>query len=57
MVQMDPVLTAISVITLPFVFFTGFNMRKKLFPIAFMMMARTADIATIVEENVTGTAS
>ena len=55
MVQMDPVLTAISVTTLPFVFFTGFNMRKKLFPIAFMMMARTADIATIVEENVTGT--
>ena len=55
MLQMDPVLTAISVITLPFVFFTGFNMRKKLFPIAFMMMARTADIATIVEENVTGT--
>jgi ATP-binding cassette subfamily B protein len=55
MVQMDPLLTAISVITLPFVFFTGFNMRKKLFPIAFMMMARTADIATIVEENVTGT--
>jgi ATP-binding cassette subfamily B protein len=55
MLQMDPVLTAISVITLPFVFFTGMNMRRKLFPIAFMMMARTADIATIVEENVTGT--
>jgi ATP-binding cassette subfamily B protein len=55
MLQMDPVLTAISVITLPFVFFTGFNMRKKLFPIAWVMMARTADIATIVEENVTGT--
>ena len=55
MVQMDPLLTAVSVITLPFVFFAGFNMRKKLFPIAFMMMARTADIATIVEENVTGT--
>ena len=55
MLQMDPVLTAISVMTLPFVFFTGFNMRKKLFPIALVMMARTADIATIVEENVTGT--
>jgi ATP-binding cassette subfamily B protein len=55
MLQMDPVLTAISVTTLPFVFFTGLNMRRKLFPIAFMMMARTADIATIVEENVTGT--
>jgi len=55
MLQMDPVLTAISVVTLPFVFFTGLNMRKRLFPIAWIMMARTADIATIVEENVTGT--
>jgi ATP-binding cassette subfamily B protein len=55
MVEMDPVLTAISVVTLPFVFFTGLNMRKKLFPIAWVMMARTADLATIVEENVTGT--
>ena len=55
MVEMDPVLTAISVVTLPFVFFTGLNMRKRLFPIAWVMMARTADIATIVEENVTGT--
>ncbi|HXY91700.1 MAG TPA: ABC transporter ATP-binding protein [Acidimicrobiia bacterium] len=55
MVQMDPVLTAISVVTLPFVFFTGLNMRKRLFPIAWVMMARTADLATIVEENVTGT--
>jgi ATP-binding cassette subfamily B protein len=55
MLQMDPVLTGISVITLPFVFITGINMRKRLFPIAWMMMARTADIATIVEENVTGT--
>jgi ATP-binding cassette subfamily B protein len=55
MIEMDPVLTAISVVTLPFVFFTGLNMRKKLFPIAWVMMARTADLATIVEENVTGT--
>jgi ATP-binding cassette, subfamily B, bacterial len=55
MVQMDPVLTAISVITLPFVFFAGLTMRKRLFPIAWLMMARTADLATIVEENVTGT--
>jgi len=55
MFEMDPVLTLISCVTLPFVFVTGLNMRKKLFPIAWVMMARTADIATIVEENVTGT--
>ena len=55
MLQMDMVLTLITLVTLPFVFITGLNMRKKLFPIAWVMMARTADIATIVEENVTGT--
>ena len=55
MLQMDMVLTLITLVTLPFVFVTGLNMRKKLFPIAWIMMARTADIATIVEENVTGT--
>jgi ATP-binding cassette subfamily B protein len=55
MLQMDVVLTLITLVTIPFVFVTGLNMRKKLFPIAWVMMARTADIATIVEENVTGT--
>src|SRR4029079_168129 len=30
------------------------RMRKRLFPISWVMLARTADIATIVEEDVTG---
>lgn len=55
MLEMDAVLTAITIVTLPFVFVTGLNMRKRLFPIAWVMMARTADLATVVEENVTGT--
>ncbi len=54
MFEMDALLTLVTCVTLPFVFVTGWNMRKKLFPIAWVMMARTADIATIVEENVTG---
>jgi ATP-binding cassette subfamily B protein len=55
MFAMDPLLTIVTCITLPFVLITGIRMRKMLFPISWLMMARTADIATIVEENVTGT--
>ena len=55
MFAMDPFLTLVTCITLPFVLIVGIRMRKMLFPISWTMMARTADIATIVEENVTGT--
>ena len=51
---MNLVLTAISAATLPFVYMAGMSMRKKLFPISWVVQARTADLATIVEENVTG---
>jgi ATP-binding cassette, subfamily B, bacterial len=55
MFAMDPFLTLVTCITLPFVLIVGVRMRKMLFPISWTMMSRTADIATIVEENVTGT--
>ena len=47
-------LALVAVITLPLVYFTGLNMRSKMFPISWVVQARTADLATIVEENVTG---
>ena len=40
--------------TMPFVYLTGRKMRSKMFPISWMVQARTATMATIVEENVTG---
>jgi ATP-binding cassette subfamily B protein len=55
MLQMHVLLTLVAAISLPFVYQTGLSMRKRLWPISWMMMARAADIATIVEENVTGT--
>ena len=55
MLAMDPILTLVTCLTLPFTLIVGIRMRKVLFPISWTMMARTADIATIVEENVTGT--
>ncbi len=47
-------LALVAVATLPLVYFTGLNMRSKMFPISWVVQARTADLATIVEENVTG---
>ncbi len=48
-------LAIVAVITLPGVYFTGTKMRSKMFPVSWIVSARQADVATIVEENVTGT--
>ncbi len=48
-------LAIVAVITLPGVYFTGTKMRNKMFPVSWIVSSRQADVATIVEENVTGT--
>ena len=48
-------LAVVAVIPLPFVYFVGTKMRSKMFPVSWIVSARQADVATIVEENVTGT--
>jgi ATP-binding cassette, subfamily B, bacterial len=48
-------LTIVALIPLPFVFLVGLRMRSFMFPISWVVQSRTADVATIVEENVTGT--
>lgn len=48
-------LTIVALLPLPFVFVVGMRMRAYLFPISWVVQSRTADVATIVEENVTGT--
>ncbi len=47
-------LAVVAVSTLPLVYFAGLSMRSKLFPVSWVVQARQADIATLVEENVTG---
>ncbi|HUR48985.1 MAG TPA: ABC transporter ATP-binding protein [Acidimicrobiales bacterium] len=47
-------LALVAGMTMPFVYLTGRTMRTKMFPISWMVQARTASLATIVEENVTG---
>lgn len=47
-------LAIVSVLVLPGVYVSGMRMRKKMFPVSWIVQGRTADVATIVEENVTG---
>ncbi len=54
MLTIDPILTLIALIPIPGVYAMGLQMRGKLFPISWLISARMADVATIVEENVTG---
>jgi ATP-binding cassette subfamily B protein len=47
-------LAFIAMATMPFVFWTGVRMRKSMFPVSWIIQARLADVATIVDENVNG---
>ncbi len=54
MLSMDVKLTLVTMLMLPPLYVVGARMRKRLFPISWVMLARMADISTIVEEDVTG---
>jgi ATP-binding cassette subfamily B protein len=54
MFSIHPLLTLVALIPMPAVWFVGMKMRRLMFPISWIVQARLADVATIVEENVTG---
>jgi ATP-binding cassette subfamily B protein len=47
-------LAFIAMATMPLVFWTGVRMRKSMYPVSWLIQARLADVATIVDENVNG---
>jgi ATP-binding cassette, subfamily B, bacterial len=47
-------LAFVAMITMPFVYFTGVKMRKSMFPVSWIIQARLAEVATIVDENING---
>ena len=47
-------LALVAMITMPFVLWTGIKMRKSMFPVSWLIQARLADVATIVDENING---
>lgn len=54
MVAIDLGLTAVALAPLPAVFFVGLRLRNRIFPLSWVMTARQADVATIVDENIGG---
>ena len=47
-------LTIVAILPLPGVFVLGKRLRDEVFPLSWIVQARTADVATIVDENVNG---
>jgi ATP-binding cassette subfamily B protein len=54
MLSVSVPLTLVAVAPIPFIYVIGVRMRELMFPISWIVQARAADVATIVEENVTG---
>jgi ATP-binding cassette subfamily B protein len=54
MLSINVGLAFVAMATMPFVFFVGHRMRKSMFPVSWLIQARLADVATIVDENVNG---
>ncbi len=54
MLSISPLLTLIALVPIPGVYYVGMKMRTKLFPISWLLSARMAEVATIVEESVAG---
>ncbi|HLN41516.1 MAG TPA: ABC transporter ATP-binding protein [Acidimicrobiales bacterium] len=54
MLSINVPLAFVAMATMPFVFLVGHAMRKSMFPVSWLIQARLADVATIVDENVNG---
>ena len=54
MLTINVPLAFVAMATMPFVYFTGVKMRKSMFPVSWIIQARLAEVATIVDENVNG---
>ena len=47
-------LALVALAPMPLVFLVGYRMRQLMFPVSWIVMARMADLATVVEENISG---
>jgi len=47
-------LALVSMVTMPFIYWSGVRMRNVLFPVSWIIQARLAEVATVVDENVNG---
>ena len=54
MLTVDVTLTLVAIAPLPFVYLVGMRLRNRIFPLQWVVTARQADMATIVDENIQG---
>jgi ATP-binding cassette subfamily B protein len=54
MLSISVPLAIVAMAPMPFVYLAGTRMRRVLFPVSWLVQARLADVATIVDENVNG---
>src|SRR5215510_4799432 len=54
MLSINVPLAFVAISTMPFVFVAGVRMRKQMFPVSWLIQARLADVATVVDENIQG---
>src|SRR6202042_3665114 len=54
MLSINVPLAFVAMSTLPFVFVLSVRMRKSMFPVSWLIQARLAEVATIVDENING---
>ena len=54
MLSISVPLAFVAMISMPFIYVVGVKMRKKLFPISWVIQSRLAEVATVVDENVNG---
>ena len=54
MFSIDVPLTLVTAVSLPITFVVGVFMRKQMYPVSWLIQSRLADIAMLVEENVSG---
>jgi len=54
MLSINVLLALIAMATTPLVYFLSVQMRRSMFPVSWIIQARLADVATIVDENING---
>ncbi|MGH2842105.1 MAG: ABC transporter ATP-binding protein, partial [Solirubrobacteraceae bacterium] len=54
MLTINVPLAFVAMVTVPFVFVAGLRMRRVMFPVSWLIQARLAELATVVDENING---
>ncbi len=54
MLSISVPLAFVAMVSMPFIYVVGVRMRRKLFPVSWLIQSRLAEVATVVDENVNG---